>query len=476
MRSNTERRVNKKKPLSLYIHIPFCVQKCLYCDFLSAEASGQEKEAYVKKLLEEMEYWKKTLQKEYVIQTVFLGGGTPTCLSAEELLGIGRKLSELPLAVCEGREGKGDKLFFEFTAEANPGTLTREKVQALKEIGVNRVSIGLQSAQEKELKALGRIHSYQDFLDSFHLLRECGFNNINVDLMADIPNQTVESYQETLSFVTELSPEHISSYSLIVEEGTPFFEKYESGELDIPDEDTDRLMYQETKDILDREGYRRYEISNYAKEGYECRHNCGYWKRKNYIGFGIGAASLLENVRFRNSSQLNDYLKDPFGCREEIQTLSMQEQMEEFFFLGLRMTEGIDCGEFEKLFGRRPEEVYGDVIRKNIRDGLLQYRGREAQIVGRAPRVDIQAGQTVRRLCEDNMQRDDAGRAEGEITDGGKDSGELMYADRSGSEENGKAVRERNNSDRNVADSAVYLALTDKGLDVSNYVMAQFLA
>ena len=363
MRSNTERRVNKKKPLSLYIHIPFCVQKCLYCDFLSAEASGQEKEAYVKKLLEEMEYWKKTLQKEYVIQTVFLGGGTPTCLSAEELLGIGRKLSELPLAVCEGREGKGDKLFFEFTAEANPGTLTREKVQALKEIGVNRVSIGLQSAQEKELKALGRIHSYQDFLDSFHLLRECGFNNINVDLMADIPNQTVESYQETLSFVTELSPEHISSYSLIVEEGTPFYKMWEEGRLQLPDEEADRQMYCLTQEMLLKEGYQRYEISNYARPGKECRHNLTYWELGEYLGFGLGASSYFKGCRFSNVDRLQEYLSLAVRhLQKEKKLLSKKEEMEEYVFLGLRMRKGISAEDYKRRFGISFYECYKEVL------------------------------------------------------------------------------------------------------------------
>lgn len=459
--------MTEKKELELYFHIPFCIRKCYYCDFLSAPGNDETKRQYMKALLAETA-GSASRYGEYRITSMFIGGGTPSAVPTE-------CMEELLAAVGSHYHLAENA---EITMEVNPGTVRPEELLRLRKAGVNRLSIGLQSAHNEELAAIGRIHTWEQFEESFAAAREAGFDNINVDLMSALPGQTLSRYTDSLWKVLSLNrpPEHISAYSLIVEEGTPFFEKYESGELDIPDEDTDRLMYQETKDILDREGYRRYEISNYAKEGYECRHNCGYWKRKNYIGFGIGAASLLENVRFRNSSQLNDYLKDPFGCREEIQTLSMQEQMEEFFFLGLRMTEGIDCGEFEKLFGRRPEEVYGDVIRKNIRDGLLQYRGREAQIVGRAPRVDIQAGQTVRRLCEDNMQRDDAGRAEGEITDGGKDSGELMYADRSGSEENGKAVRERNNSDRNVADSAVYLALTDKGLDVSNYVMAQFLA
>lgn len=366
MRSNSGGQGDKKKPLSLYIHIPFCVQKCLYCDFLSAKASKQEKEAYVKKLLEEMEYWKETLQKEYVIQTVFLGGGTPTCLRAEELLQIGRKLSELPLALQACKEGKEKNAvppFFEFTAEANPGTLSKEKVHALKEIGVNRVSIGLQSVHGKELKALGRIHTYQDFLDSFHLLRDCGFDNINVDLMADIPNQTVESYQATLSSVTELSPEHISSYSLIVEEGTPFYKMQEEGKLLLPDEEMDRQMYCLTQEMLLEKGYQRYEISNYARPGKECRHNLTYWEMGEYLGIGLGASSYFKGCRFSNVDRQQEYLSlAAQHLQKERDVLSKKEEMEEYVFLGLRMRKGISAEDYKRRFGISFYECYKTVL------------------------------------------------------------------------------------------------------------------
>ncbi|MCI8287529.1 MAG: radical SAM family heme chaperone HemW [Lachnospiraceae bacterium] len=445
-------RICEKKELELYFHIPFCIRKCYYCDFLSAPGDDETKRHYMKALLAETA-GSASRYAEYCITSIFIGGGTPSVVPTEYM--------EELLEAVRSRYRLAEEA--EITMEVNPGTVRREALLRLRKAGVNRLSIGLQSAHNEELAVIGRIHTWEQFEESFAAAREAGFDNINVDLMSGLPGQTLFFYTDSLRKVLSLSrpPEHISAYSLIVEEGTPFYKKWKGGELDIPDEDTDRLMYQETKTILAREGYRRYEISNYAKEGYECRHNCGYWKRKNYIGFGIGAASLLENVRFRNSLQLNGYLANPLGCREEIQPLSTQEQMEEFFFLGLRMTEGIDCREFEKLFGCRAEEVYGDVIRKNIRDGLLRYHGQAEQVEGRT--------------SEDRMQGDGLDSNKREITDGDKDSGELLYGDRSRREENEKAVRERKNRDRNGADCALYLALTDRGLDVSNYVMAQFL-
>lgn len=370
-------RNNCKQPLSLYIHIPFCIRKCLYCDFLSGQASKEEKEAYVKKLIEEMDYWKEVVQKEYFIRTVFLGGGTPTCLEPSQLLQIGRKLSEFSMAgqvlrpededgaeqLSERKENSPEQFFFEFTAEANPGTLTKEKVLSLKEIGVNRISLGLQSAQEKELKSLGRIHSYKDFLESFELLRGYGFQNINVDLMADIPKQTLESYQSTLSSVVELEPEHISSYSLIVEEGTPFFKMQEEGRLLLPDEETDRQMYCLTQDILARRGYERYEISNYAKRGKECCHNLNYWEMGEYLGLGLGASSYFQGCRFSNTDKMQEYCSLPANhLQKEKKKLSKKDEMEEYVFLGLRMRKGISAEEYQKRFGVEFKKCYQGVL------------------------------------------------------------------------------------------------------------------
>lgn len=393
-----------KRPLSLYIHIPFCIKKCFYCDFLSGQASREEKEVYIKKLLEEMDYWKEEVQEEYFIRTVFLGGGTPTCLEPSQLLRIGRKLSEFPMAGQAGRakkeniaeqlperkESSPEQFFYEFTAEANPGTLTKEKIQVLKEIGANRVSLGLQSAQEKELKALGRVHSYEDFLESFALLRSCGFQNINVDLMADLPYQTLESYQSTLSSVLELEPEHISSYSLIVEEGTPFFKMQKEGTLFLPDEETDRQMYGLTKEILAKKGYERYEISNYAKQGKECRHNLTYWEMGEYLGLGLGASSYFQGCRFSNTDRQQEYCSLPAGhLQRERKKLSKKEEMEEYVFLGLRMRKGISLEDYKKRFGVDFKKCYQEVLPFLFENCLLAEDGNHGRIYLTEKGIDV---------------------------------------------------------------------------------------
>ncbi len=357
------------KELELYFHIPFCVRKCLYCDFLSAPAGEDIKQRYMEALLTEMA-GSALAYRDYRVISVFLGGGTPSTVQAGQIAGLMQEMGKYYSLA-------GDA---EVTIEVNPGTVTEESLAVFRKAGIGRLSIGLQSADDRELAALGRIRSWEQFTDAFAAARKAGFDNINVDVMGALPGQTLESCKNTIEKVLSLAdpPEHISAYSLILEEGTPLYERYREGKLELPDEDTERIMYQETGRLLARKGYHRYEISNYAKEGFECRHNTGYWRRKNYLGFGIGAASMVENVRFKNGADLDAYLKHPLECREEIQRLSRQEQMEEFFFLGLRMTEGVSCGEFRRLFGCGPEEIYGNVIRKNICDGLLKLtRGRE---------------------------------------------------------------------------------------------------
>lgn len=301
----------------------------------------------------------------YLVSSLFFGGGTPSIVEAswmEMLLGTVRENFSLATDA-------------EVTIEVNPGTVDEEKLKRYRAAGINRLSIGLQSANDRELADLGRIHTWQQFLDTYQAAVSAGFENINVDLMSALPGQSVSSLRETLQKVISLSPapRHISAYSLIVEEGTPFFRMMEEGRLVLPDEDTDRFMYRETGRILEQAGYRRYEISNYAKEGFACRHNCGYWGRQDYLGLGIGAASLFNNIRFLNCSDINRYLEDPLGCREKIQKLSVSEQMEEFMFLGLRLTEGINPLEFRRCFGKDIREVYGDVIDRNIHAGLLQH-------------------------------------------------------------------------------------------------------
>lgn len=347
------------KELELYIHIPFCVRKCKYCDFLSAPASQRERQAYVDSLCGKIRSYADSA-KAYHVVSIFLGGGTPSILEGEQILQIFAAIREAFLVDDDA----------EITLEANPGTVagggpasvTKEKLAAWRQAGINRLSIGLQSAEDRELKALGRIHTFAGFKETYQAAVAAGFSNTNVDLMSAIPFQTEESWERTLRTVAGLTPPpaHISAYSLIIEEGTPFYERYGSGEHaeELPDEDTERRMYERTEEILSEYGYHRYEISNYALPGYECRHNLGYWDRREYLGIGDGAASFFEGKRWSG--------------QEEPVTLTRKDAMEEFMFLGLRMTGGISEIDFVSAFGVKLETVYGDVIRQLTASGLLK--------------------------------------------------------------------------------------------------------
>lgn len=419
----------EKKELELYFHIPFCVRKCLYCDFLSAPAAEGTKRKYMEALLAET-VGSVPCYAGYSVTSVFIGGGTPSTVPVdciERLMEAVRKYYRLNEDA-------------EVTMEVNPGTVGLEALVRLRSAGINRLSIGLQSADDALLAALGRIHTWRQFADAFASARRAGFDNINVDIMSALPGQTLSGYLETLGRVCALEPppEHISAYSLILEEGTYLYDMHEKGRLVLPDEETDRLMYQKTKAFLAKRKYHRYEISNYARKGFECRHNCGYWRRKDYAGFGIGAASLVENVRFHNGTDLDAYLAKPLGCREEVRHLSLREQMEEFMFLGLRMTDGVSLGEFRHLFGSSMEDVYGDVLRKNIHDGLLK--------------VISSQGEGEARPC--SMARNQKGEIAGRFK---------VHPMPPGPGEAGGSRDGRR------------LALTERGLDLSNYVMAQFL-
>ena len=348
-----------KKPLELYIHVPFCVKKCDYCDFLSGPAGKERQREYFQALEREIAAVPDFSERE--ITTVFIGGGTPSVpdpsLVGEMLDQIRNKFFVAPDA--------------EITIEANPGTLYKEKLQEYRKHGVNRLSLGLQSPQNRELKILGRIHTWEEFLESFFMAREAGFSNINIDLMSAIPEQTYEDWEKNLRTVAELSPEHISAYSLIVEEGTPFWER----ELDLPDEDTEYRMYEDTAAILGEYGFHQYEISNYAKKGLECRHNKGYWQRTDYLGLGLGASSLVDHVRFSNTDNMEEYLRNsafPEKIRCDRETLTEADEMAEFMFLGLRMNEGVTRAAFEQSFGVPIEAVYLETLRKLKEQGLLQ--------------------------------------------------------------------------------------------------------
>lgn len=368
-----------RSELELYIHIPFCVKKCAYCDFLSGPASTGRIDEYVQALAAEVHSYKNMAEK-YEVSTIFLGGGTPSILSGEQTRFIMNVVNEVFTIRKEA----------EVTIEANPGTVTKEKLKEYKGAGINRISFGLQSANNDELRMLGRIHTFEQFLESYELARKEGFSNINVDLISAIPKQTPESWAMSLQRVIDLNPEHISAYSLIVEEGTPFALMYGEGgteEKELPSEEEERYMYQRTEEMLDKAGYCHYEISNYAKKGYECRHNIGYWERKEYLGLGLGASSFLKvkesdvspggtmDVRFNNTSIMEEYLAEgdkPDAIRRNIEQLTIHEQMEEFIFLGLRKIEGISESDFCRQFGADIRECYGKNIEKVIERGLLQ--------------------------------------------------------------------------------------------------------
>lgn len=366
-----KKKAEPKKPLGLYVHIPFCVQKCKYCDFLSAPADEATKKRYVDALCKEITGYKE-LTKEYELATIYFGGGTPSVLEVsliEKLLDMIQNCFTVNMAVAE------------VTLEVNPGTVTPDKLKRYRELGINRLSIGVQSAKEKELKLLGRIHSFDDAKNTVQWAREAGFDNISMDLISALPGQSLNDYMENVEAILALQPEHISSYSLIVEEGTPFYELYGEGkekEADLPEEEVDRAMYAYTKSRLSEAGYERYEISNYAKPGYESRHNSSYWTGVEYLGVGLGASSLFTNARYHNETELLTYIEEVEAgqdVRREIERLVLEEQMEEFMILGLRCMCGVSRTEFQRRFGKPIETVYGNALNKLEKQGLLSREG-----------------------------------------------------------------------------------------------------
>ncbi len=365
-----------KKELELYLHIPFCVSKCRYCDFLSAPSGEEQRQIYVERLCRRIRYWSDVVHNYgYEIVSIFVGGGTPSILTEEQI-------TQIFEAVRENFPIREDA---EITLEMNPGTDVKDKLPVYHKLGINRLSMGLQSADNGELKRLGRIHTYEDFRQVYQWAREAGFTNINVDLMSAIPGQTLESYEDTLRKVAELEPEHISAYSLIIEEGTPFYERYGEGRHaeELPDEDTERQMYVRTREILEDYGYHRYEISNYAKDGYECRHNLGYWDRKEYLGLGAGASSLMDHIRWKEPDHIGPSTGLVLEEREDFTRLRMKDEMEEFMFLGLRKINGVSEHDFYKSFRVTMDEIYQDKIEELIIEGLLVRDGERIRLTDR---------------------------------------------------------------------------------------------
>lgn len=362
--------MTQKNKLELYIHIPFCENKCKYCDFLSDKADDRTQRYYVEQLVEEIRA-QGVHYTDYHVNTVFIGGGTPSILK-------GIWMANIMSAVYESFIVEATA---EITIECNPGTLTKDKLDYYKQSGINRISLGLQSTVDEELKTLGRIHTYDTFLKSYQMVRQAGFTNVNIDLMNSIPGQSIDSFKSSLKKVIMLKPEHISAYSLIIEEGTPFFELYGKGEhIDgICDEEEDRKMYKLAGKILEENGYKRYEISNYAKKGYECKHNTGYWTGREYLGLGLGASSYVMGRRFNVEKDLGKYMyidmhKDITPLYQNIHELSEIEKMEEFMFLGLRMIEGVSSREFMDRFGLNMFNVFENAIKRNMVLRLLDYK------------------------------------------------------------------------------------------------------
>ncbi len=363
------------------MHIPFCVRKCYYCDFLSAYAPLSVQKEYVNRLQEEISLF--TNADEYELVSVFFGGGTPSLLSGEEI--------ESLLDALKERFAFSARVPAEITVECNPGTLTEEKLRIYHRCGVNRLSLGLQSADDRELKLLGRIHTWEEFLSNFALARKIGFANINIDLMSGLPGQSVLSWRETLRKVLALHPEHVSAYSLIIEPGTLFADWYGQKDTSVetrlpvpyvskeekemphpplPNEDSERQMYYDTERILSRAGFHRYEISNYALPGFESVHNTGYWLRREYAGFGLGASSQIGRLRYKNTEDLSEYLSGDFSKRE-VQVLKKDDEIEETLILGLRMMKGVDLRKFEESFGVSAEDLYRGEVEKLTGQGLL---------------------------------------------------------------------------------------------------------
>lgn len=347
------------KDLSLYVHIPFCIRKCLYCDFPSFSGMDNYFDDYIKCLCREIEDMSADFS-DRTVNTIFLGGGTPSVLPTHLL---GKVIDTIIKKYNVANNA-------EISIETNPGTLNAKNLSEMNSMYFNRLSMGLQAWQDRLLKKLGRIHTAEEFETNFCQARDAGFKNINVDIMFSLPEQSFDDWQETIENVIRLKPEHISSYSLIIEEGTPFYEMNENGIIKEADEDLDRKMYYLVNEMLADKGYVRYEISNYAKKGFECRHNIVYWRTEEYKGFGLGAHSYIDKIRYHNTYDFKEYLSG-CGFLKEKELLKDFEMHEEFMFMGLRMTDGVSETIFKKRFNKDIYDIYGDEIRKLIDAKLL---------------------------------------------------------------------------------------------------------
>lgn len=354
--------------LGIYIHIPFCKQKCYYCDFISYSNKCSEVKEYIESLKKEIEEFDFS---NYKVTSIYIGGGTPSYIDSIYIVEI---LSELKEKLkCNLIEFKD----IEITIEVNPGTVDTKKLNDYKKLGINRLSIGLQSTKNDILKKIGRIHTYQEFLEIYKLARETGFKNINIDLMIGIPGQKIGDLKNTLQDIIKLEPEHISVYSLIIEENTPIEKMLENGEIKLPDEDLERNMYWYVKNTLELNGYNHYEISNFAKLGKESRHNLNCWNQEEYIGFGVAAHSYLNGIRFSNTINVEEYIQHIENNRKEEniqieESQSLEDKKNEFMMLGFRKIQGVDIARFKEKFIDNPIFLYRENLNKLVEEGLIE--------------------------------------------------------------------------------------------------------
>lgn len=365
-----------KKEIGIYVHIPFCIRKCYYCDFVSFTNQEENIEKYIEAVIKEIESYEL---EEYNVTTIYIGGGTPSSIESRYIEKILHKIKEKII----NNETKFNDI--EITIEINPGTIDRKKLQDYEKMGINRLSIGLQSTNNEILKNIGRIHTYEEFLEGYILARSIGFDNINVDLMIGLPNQTIEKIKDSVEKVINLEPEHISVYSLIVEEGTKIENLLNMNKITLPEEELERNMYWYVKNKLELNGYIHYEISNFAKENKQSKHNVNCWEQKEYIGIGTAAYSYLNNIRYGNTSNIQKYIetqdfkskkeveKNKIRIIDEVQTL--EDKKKEYMLLSLRKIEGVSIKKFKEKYVENPIFLYRKQLEKLVNENLLTIDG-----------------------------------------------------------------------------------------------------
>ena len=365
------------KELGIYIHIPFCKKKCYYCDFISYQGKSDKIEKYIETICLEIENWKRSTNiKQYNVTSIYIGGGTPSYIEPKHISKILKHLNEFINKNVE------------ITIEVNPGTVINSKLEKYKVAGINRLSIGLQETHDELLKTIGRIHTYEEFLNTYNWARGAGFKNINIDLMIGLPNQTIQDIKESLEKVLKLKPEHISVYSLILEEGTKLEKQIEKGNLILPDEDTERAMYWYVKNILEKSGLKHYEISNFASEGKESKHNMNCWNQKQYRGFGIAAHSYIEGLRFSNTSILEEYIEN-IKKEDYSQNIRVHERQtpdimkKEYMLLGLRKLEGVSITDFKNKYKENPLFLFKSELDDLVKQKLIIVGGEKIKLTSK---------------------------------------------------------------------------------------------